>query len=679
MLVAMSQGMRTWADHVVGRALDGRYVVTEKIARGGMATVYLATDTRLEREVALKVMHAHLADDEEFVARFHREAKSAARLSNPHVVAVHDQGADVVSGTPVVYLAMEHVAGRTLRDLLDADAPLTPREALGVLDPVLDALGAAHHAGLVHRDVKPENVLLAADGRVKVADFGLARAASSSASGATTGMLIGTVAYLSPELVTRGIADARTDVYAAGILLFEMLTGRQPFTGEVPVQVAYQHVHEDVPPPSAVLAEDLPEDLDDLVLWATARDPDERPADARELLAEVREVRAALAADGDALDRRPAPVDAESPATGLPDTGETPHELRGRTLAMRRGGHGEPLALPVDETEGIGGTPPGRGDGDGAGAGDTGDLAAVAGWDPRRRRRRGLVGALAVVLLAVIAGVGAWYLTAGPGAFTTTPDLRGSTTTEARETLAGAGLSMRVDERYDDAVEEGRVVTTDPGPGADVRNGSTVVVAVSLGPEIRTMPSVVGVARDAATEALTGAGLRVGGVEEAYDQEVPEGQVVSQSVPPEEQVRAGTPVDLVVSLGREPVEVPDVTGQPREEAAAALEAAGLTLAVGEEVYDEAVPAGAVVRQDPGPGRALRGDAVTVVVSLGPPLVEVPLVRGEQLDVARTILEEAGFVVAVEEVLGAFFGTVRDQVPAAEEQAPRGSTVTLTVV
>ncbi|MFP5345811.1 MAG: protein kinase domain-containing protein, partial [Actinomycetes bacterium] len=228
----------TLSDPLVGRVLDGRYTVESRIARGGMATVYLATDNRLDRDVALKVMHPHLADDEQFVARFHREAKSAARMSHPSIVAVYDQGTD----DGAVYLAMELVPGRTLRDLLDERAPLPPGEALDLLAPVLDALAAAHRAGIVHRDVKPENVLLTEDGGVKVADFGLARAASSAHTGTSTGMLIGTVAYLSPELVLRGIADARTDVYAAGIMLFEMLTGRRPYVGEVPIQVAYQHV-----------------------------------------------------------------------------------------------------------------------------------------------------------------------------------------------------------------------------------------------------------------------------------------------------------------------------------------------------------------------------------------------------------------------------------------------------
>ena len=278
----------TMSDALVGRVLDGRYRVEARIARGGMATVYRALDTRLDRVVALKVMHQLFAENDQFVARFNREAKSAARLSHPNVVAVYDQGED----DGYVFLAMEYVQGRTLRDLLRERTRLTPAEALSVLEPVLAALSAAHAAGLVHRDVKPENVLLADDGRVKVADFGLARAAANlEATSATS--LIGTVAYLSPEQVIRGIADERSDVYSAGVMLFEMLTGRPPYDGETAVSVALKHAHEDVPPPSSLVS-GIPTSVDLLVARATARDPDRRPHDAGAFLAEVVRVRGGL-------------------------------------------------------------------------------------------------------------------------------------------------------------------------------------------------------------------------------------------------------------------------------------------------------------------------------------------------------------------------------------------------
>ncbi len=234
---------------VVGRVLDGRYRVLSHLADGGMATVYLALDQRLDREVAVKVMHDNLARDATFVSRFRREARSAARLSHPHVVAVYDQGEDDAAGS-TMFLAMEYVPGRTLRDVLTAEGPLTPRAALDLFDPILQAIAAAHDAGLIHRDVKPENVILREDGVVKVADFGLARAVTAATTTNASGTLLGTVAYLSPEQVERGIADARSDVYAAGLVLFEMLTGRKAFDGDSPIQVAYQHVHGSVPVPS---------------------------------------------------------------------------------------------------------------------------------------------------------------------------------------------------------------------------------------------------------------------------------------------------------------------------------------------------------------------------------------------------------------------------------------------
>ncbi|WP_246086753.1 protein kinase domain-containing protein [Nocardioides humi] len=284
-------------DHRYGRLLDGRYRIGVRIARGGMASVYEAVDTRLDRTVAVKIMHPGLGDastqdDESFARRFVSEAKAAARLSHPNVVAVFDQGRDDSDGT--VYLVMEYVPGHTLRDTVGKEAPMSPERALAVLDPVLSALGAAHRAGLIHRDVKPENVLIADDGRIKVADFGLAKAVSADTQHtATNGVLIGTVSYLAPELVVEQRADARADVYAAGVILFELLTGTKPHTGETPIAVAYRHVHEDVPRPSTVVP-GIPDYVDALVVRATTRDAGQRPADATVLLHHVRRVVQAL-------------------------------------------------------------------------------------------------------------------------------------------------------------------------------------------------------------------------------------------------------------------------------------------------------------------------------------------------------------------------------------------------
>jgi len=271
------------ADPLIGRLVDGRYRVRARIARGGMATVYVATDLRLERRIALKVMHAHLSDDSAFQSRFIQEARSAARLADPHVVNVFDQGQD----GELAYLVMEYLPGITLRELLREQKRLTVAQTITIMDAILSGLSAAHRAGIVHRDVKPENVLLAEDGRIKIGDFGLARA--TTANTATGQQLLGTIAYLAPELVTRGTADARSDIYALGIMLYEMLVGEQPYKGEQPMQIAFQHATESVPRPS-IRNPAVPEPLDELVLWATEKSPSERPDDAQQMLDRLRAI-----------------------------------------------------------------------------------------------------------------------------------------------------------------------------------------------------------------------------------------------------------------------------------------------------------------------------------------------------------------------------------------------------
>jgi serine/threonine-protein kinase len=629
------------ADPLVGRVVDGRYEVTARLARGGMATVYVALDKRLDREVALKVMHPHLADDEQFIARFHREAKSAARMSPPNVVQVVDQGTDA----DVVYLAMELVPGRTLRDLLDERGALTPRETLDILEPVTDALAAAHRTGIVHRDVKPENVLLTEDGRVKVADFGLARAATTSQTGTTTGMLIGTVAYLSPELVLRGVADARSDVDAVGILLFEMLTGRRPFTGDVPIQVAYQHVNSQVPAPSTLDA-GIPAALDEVVTRATARDPDERPVDARELYAELLQARGDLTEPE--LDREP---------DGVPEAAETTESepAPGRTLALRR----PTREQPEDTAEQDWAEP-------------------VPAQGRRRFGRRALVAVIALLVLALLAGAGAWYFTSGPGAYTTAPSLAGQKAGDAAAALRAQGPVPELLPRYDEQVEAGLVIDTQPPGGEQVRKGGTVRVFVSQGSAFVQVPDLTGKARADAEKALADGDLTLGKVSEEFSETVKKGVVVSQSVKPGEKLKRGEAVALVVSKGRQPITVPQVTGQARAAALKAIDDAGLKASVNEE-FSESVKAGLVISQSPADGTLFRGDTVSLVVSKGPPLVEVPAVRGKQLDEARQILDAAGFRVDVKRLVFGGFDTVLATDPPAGRKVPKGSLVTLQVV
>jgi len=624
-------------ESLVGRVLDGRYRVLSHIADGGMASVYLALDTRLEREVALKVMRPGLAADETFVSRFRREARSAARLSHPHVVAVFDQGEDDGS----MFLAMEYVPGQTLREVMQAEGPLTPRAALDIMDPVLQALSAAHRAGIIHRDVKPENVILREDGTVKVADFGLARAVTTQTTTAQTGMLLGTVAYLSPEQVERGIADARSDVYAAGLILFEMLTGTKAFTGDSPIHVAYQHVHGSIPAPSSRVAS-VPTELDTLVALATARDPDQRPADAGEFLSEVRKARAALSPT--VLDHRPEGAAAE-------DGGMS-------TVAVAR-----TTALPIGERPSA--PEP---------ASATSGSAESSGRD-----RRAWKWAVAALLLLAAATAGAWYFTMGPGSPTVVPVVVGQTFEQAQSRLSAAHLDAKRVDAFDERVGRGLVISANPGAGTEVGRSTAVVLTVSKGPERYAVPTLVGSTATEAKARLAEHRLTLGGSSEAYDEKIPAGQIVSSTPKAGTQLRRGTAVTIVVSKGRQPIDVTDYTGKPADQAVAALTDAGLRVDATKQEFSTDVRKGSVISQNPSTGTLFRGDQVTLVVSKGPEMVSVPNVQGKQLRQARKILEDAGFQVRVENFMGGLFGTVRSQSPAGDAKAPKGSTVTLVVV
>ena len=645
--------MSSTGDALIGRTLDGRYRVLRRLADGGMATVYLAVDERLDREVALKVMRQHLTHDESFVTRFRREARSSASLSHPNVVAVFDQGED----DGCIFLAMEYVPGQTLRDVMREEGLLSPRAALDVLEPVLLALSEAHAKGLTHRDVKPENVMINDNGTVKVADFGLARAVSSQTVTSTQGVLLGTVAYLSPEQVERGIADARSDVYAAGLMLFEMLTGTKAFTGDTAIHVAYQHVHGGVPAPSSRVA-GLPRALDDLVAVATARDPDDRPADAAEFLALVRRTRATLSVG--ALDSRPAGLAATAAAAQPTSTATFPVQGPQQAPDYAVGGV---ATRPRSETVAITFPPTpleGRVVADGTGG----------------RRRRWWP---AIVASALIAGLTAWFFLLGPGATATVPSVQGRTQAEAVSAVRNAALDPTVSETFSEKVPKGVVISADPGPGSNVGRGSDVALVVSKGPERYAVPPVVGMTLAEASERIREVNLKVGKVTKAYNEKVPEGQVVAAKPGPAASLKKGTPVALTVSRGRQPIDVPDLTGQDATGAARQLSGLGLKVAATKQQNSDTVAKGKVISQSPRDGTAFRGDTVKLVVSKGPVLVAVPDVVGQQLQQARGTLEAQGFKVTVRRALGGFFGTVRLQDPAGGSKVPKGSTITLTIV
>ncbi len=633
-------------DALIGRTLDGRYRVLERIAEGGMATVYLAVDERLDREVALKVMRQHLVHDESFVTRFRREARAAASLSHPNVVGVYDQGRD----GDHIFLAMEMVPGQTLREVLQAEGPLSPRAALDILDPVLMALAEAHHEGLIHRDVKPENVIIKDNGAVKVADFGLARAVTSQTMTSSSGVLLGTVAYLSPEQVERGVADARSDVYAAGLMLFEMLTGTKAFTGETAIHVAYQHVHGGVPAPSTRIV-GLPQALDDLVATATARDPGDRPVDAGGFLDLVRDTRAALTATE--LDSRPAGAAAQEAASLPTATAALPvgMSLGAGTAAEVSTRHGDTASLAVSAP-----------------------LRGVVVEAPARQRRWWP----AILASALVAALTAWFFLLGPGATSTVPALQGQPKESAVSALEAVKLDAVVSEVFDEEAPRGEVMKVDPAPGTNVRRGTDVELVVSKGPERYAVPEIVGSTLTEARTRIADNSLAVGEVTEAFSEKVPDGQVISTDPKQGADLKKGSEIALTVSKGRKPITVPDVTGKSSKAAAKQLTELGLTVDATKQENSDTVAKGDVISQSPSDGTLFKGDQVVLVVSKGPVMVDVPNVVGQQLGPARTALENAGFSVEVRKALGGFFGTVRLQDPAGGT-APKGSSVTLTIV
>jgi serine/threonine-protein kinase len=651
---------------MTGRLLDGRYRIGSRIARGGMASVYEATDLRLDRTVAVKVMHPGLGDDNEFAERFVREARAAARLSHPNVVAVYDQGDD--EGT--VFLAMELIPGHTLRDVIRKESPMSPAKALAVMEPVLSALAAAHRAGLVHRDVKPENVLIADDGRVKVADFGLAKAVSTDTQHtATGGVLIGTVSYLAPELVISGRADARADVYAAGVVLFELLTGTKPHEGETPIQVAYKHVHEDVPPPSS-LQPGLPAYVDALVARATARDRELRPADAAVLLHQVHRVSHALAegvlddadltADLTPLRMRIEAVEAPSPDDTAPDPFDS-REFATMTTPIRA--IDVPAPTPPRPAPPRPPAPPAQ--------------QPPAG---RRRSRKGLVLLIVALLLIVGGGAGAWWFL--DGRYTSTPGVLGMTQKAAERELEAAGLDPKVgDPAYSETVDAGRVVSTDPDPGSKVLDGGTVTITLSLGKERYDVPKLEDLTEDEAQDALTATHLGFGTTTEKWSDTVAAGIVISSAPKAGTTLRPDAPVDLVVSKGPKPVQLKDWVGKSADDATAWFKSRGLTATVDKEEYSDDVDEGDVISMDPPSGTTVhRGDTVSLVVSRGPELVEVPSVRGQGVEAATETLENLGFNVETHDAPGSLgLGFVFSQSPGGGEMVAPGTTISLSLI
>ena len=621
----------TLSDPLVDRLLDGRYAIEARLARGGMSSVYLATDVRLDRKVAVKVMHAALAEDPDFVARFNREARAAARLSHPAVVSVYDQGTD--DGN--VFLVMEYVGGSTLRDVLREKGKLTPAEAVAVMDYVLAALGAAHAAGLVHRDVKPENVLITPDGRVKVADFGLARAVAGTTLTGDDGMLLGTASYVSPEQVRDGAADSRSDVYSAGVLMFELLTGTVPFSADTSLAVAYKHLSDDVPPPSSRSA-GVPPELDTIVTTAAAREPAARYGDGAVMHTALGRARDALGLHGVV----PAPpgdntinlARASAPAAAA------------ATVSASSGDGQQTIALSTDSED-----------------------------DDGREPRRWPFVLAAILVLSAIAGVGGWWLAVGR--YTHAPSVLQLTYAQAAAKLDDAGLhAQEGSEVFSDAVAPGRVVSQDPGGGARVHRGATITLHLSRGPSTVQVPDVSGKKAHAATVALRKANLRVERQDQVYSSVVDRGHVIRTDPRAGVTVSAGRGIVLVVSKGPQPVDVPDVTNKTYAEAVSVLRSVHLR-AHRTDVFSDTVPAGKVVSTSPAAGvTAHIGDTVTVNVSKGPRLRPVPDVTGMKIQDAIRKINEAGFRADPHQIFPGGPGKVVRETPSGMQ--PPGSTIRL---
>ena len=641
--------------NLVGRLIGERYRIEQVVARGGMATVYLAMDIRLERKVALKIIHPHLASDNSFREKFIREARIAAKLSHPNLVNVFDQGED----GDLAFMAMEYVSGITLRDALKDFGALDAKRALDLFEPMLSGLAAAHRAGILHRDLKPENVLLANDGRIKLGDFGLARDIDNNTS---TGSLVGTVAYLSPELVMRGTADARSDVYAAGIMLFEMLAGRQPFEGEQAVQIAYQHANDNVPSPSKFNPQ-VPPLLDELVLWATARDAAHRPNDAVELLAVVQRAKAELKAGrGDTAIGIPTMPNANLNATTvMPAASDATQVLNPNALSQ----------LDSNSTQVLNGL---------GGANETAvfenfDFAddRISPLEELGRNRRGLKIFVATLLVVLLGAGSGWWFSSGPGGLNIIPNLTSRTTDEAQITLSNLKASIAIAEESSPTVGKGLVIRTDP-PAGSLFFGGKVTIFVSSGPSLVAAPNLKGMNLAEATAEIIKSGFTLGEVKSVFN-EAPLGEVFDYLGSDGTKIPETSRIDLYVSLGA----IPMVTGLDQEAAVKAIETVGLKINEITEDYSDTVPAGQVISLVPQTQPLGKDGTVNLVVSKGPNIVTMPNMIGQTVLAGKSALEALGLKVIVNtDQLTTKWGVVaiKRQSSAAGTQVRVGDSITI---
>ena len=638
---------------LTGELIDDRYELTALLATGGMATIYSAIDTRLDRKVAVKIMHPHLAQDEDFVGRFIREAKAAASLSHPNIVAVQDQGWNQ-SGVPAVFIVMELVEGHTLRDYIFERGKLTVDDAISFIEPVLSALAAAHHLGIIHRDIKPENILISREGRVKIADFGLARGNMlGTTMTAESSVILGSVSYLSPEQVQRGVADSRSDVYAAAIVLFEMITGEKPFAADSPIQIAYMHVNEKIPLLGSKV-KGVPAALEDLVAKATSTNPDERPRDAGEFLAELERVRGEIDPK-----RKQMSLQLDLPVAPIRE------EVRDKSRAAKRAEAAksiEPTEIVTPMTESTGSTKKDRAE------------------ERRRVSKRVRRNRIIAMALAVSVGVAGWWIVLGPGAKVDVPSVIGASVDKANSVFTPLGLKNEVAERvYSEEDAEGLIIAQNPAGGDKTDPGSTVKLTVSKGPERYTIPQLVGLTPEAAVNAIAKLPLNTGTITEVFNSEVPKGFVISADPAPGTQVRRDASIKLLVSKGIETLALASYVGKIGEEALTELSEAGFDVTV-TYAFDEKIIPGGVISQIPANGDIPKGAKIELIVSKGSAFVTIPTkgIIGQTQAKATQILKDLGLEVLVKTLGANKAKKVINVSPKEGTKVKRGSTVTITV-
>src|SRR5918996_3388848 len=632
------------SDTLINTLFDGRYRIVRKLGSGGMANVYLAEDEELGRRVAIKILNDRYANDDAFIERFRREAKSAASLSHPHIVSIYDRGE--AEGT--YYIAMEVIEGRSLKELLLTRGPLPIVDAVHYARQILEALRFAHRHGIIHRDIKPHNCLVGEQG-LKVTDFGIARYGPSQMTEA--GSIMGTAQYLSPEQARGAPVTASSDLYSVGIVLYEMLTGRVPFTGDSAIEIAMKHLNDWPKPPSKIRPE-IPEEIDQIVLRALAKAPEDRYQSAEEFIEDLERVEAGLPVS-------PETSEAATALLTVAPIGASTEVLSGD--ATRVTGP-RPYAPPRRPP-----TPP---------------VYPRYEEPPAKRRRIGPW--LLVLALLAAAALAGWYVYTQvqdqlADSTVVVPLVEGLREANAKAQLEELGLVPKVVRGADPEVEAGFVARQEPQSGTSVEEGSEVTLFVSTGPRKTIVPDVVGMDYDEAVRTLRDAGLDWER-REVFSNKRP-GRVVGQDPAAEEEVVEGTVVTLEVSKGAKQVTVPNVLDQTEPSARSVLESKGFQVQAFSAPSDE-TPEGLVISQTPAPGeKASKGSTVQIVISSGPDSVTVPNVEGQDEASAREDLEDAGFEVQVEEQATddpLQDGIVLDQDPEPESQAPPGSIVTITV-